>query len=496
LEQKLADELLPPDSELFESMRSIGYSLKTAIADIVDNSIAAQATLISISFIAGNRPYVAISDDGTGMSRDNLRMAMKLAGKSPKSQREAIDLGRFGLGLKTASLSQCRRLTVFTKQSGGQVSCAQWDLDYVAHRGDWVLRWLDSDDFPDLEVIDKFQASKQGTLVIWEDLDQLLEVDGLDESTLGFKFSEVREHLCLIFHRFMASTSKTKVSIAINGQALEPFDPFLLGSAGVQKKPVQRIKIAGHLVIVTPYILPNQNKMSAEQRKKALFGESLERTAGFYVYRNGRLLIHGTWFRLSNRTPLSKLARVQVDFPPILDSEWKLGIMKSSVQPPLALRRALSQLVPRIVGESASVAKGISKASPVGASGIWRVRELGDGQCSIEIDMEYPMIEALANSLSTSDARKLESVLRVIESQFPVNILFSRMAADFKIDQSANQIETNQFAIEFVGSMLSAGISEDLAFKALLNVEPFSENPQLAKQILASREQIIQRAKL
>lgn len=491
----MVDELLPPDAELFESMRSIGYSLKTAIADIVDNSISAKAKSIEISFAAGKRSYVAICDDGTGMSVEDLRMAMKLAGKSPKSIRGDIDLGRFGLGLKTASLSQCRRLTVLTKQLGGNVSCAQWDLDYVAKRGDWVLRWLELPDYPELDIVEEFQGGGQGTLVIWEDLDQLLEGDAIDESTLGIKFSEVREHLSLVFHRFMAATNQMKVSVSINGQTLEPYDPFLVGSAGVQKKPVQKIKIAGHQVTVTPYILPNQNKMNAEQRKKALFGESLERTAGFYVYRNGRLLIHGTWFRLSTRTPLSKLARVQVDFPPILDSEWKLGIMKSSVQPPIALRRALSNLVPRIVGESASVAKGMSKASVLDSRGIWRVRELGDGQCSIEIDMDYPMITALSNSLSATDERKFEAVLRLIESQFPVNILFSRMTADYSVDQSTNQLETKQFAIEFVGSMLSAGISEDLAFNALLNVEPFSDNPQLAKQIQDIKEQIIKGAK-
>jgi hypothetical protein len=137
----------------------------------------------------------------------------------------------------------------------------------------------------------------------------------------------------------------------------------------------------------------------------------------------------------------------------------------------------------------------MSRASTLDSKGIWRVRELGDGQCSIEIDMDYPMIGALSNNLSAIDSRKFESVLRLIESQFPVNILFSRMSADYRVDQSTNQLETKQFAIEFVSSMLSAGVSEDLAFKALLSVEPFSDNPQLAKQIQDVKEQVIKGAK-
>ena len=490
----MTEELLPPDSDLFESMRSIGYSLKTAVADIVDNSISAKASRVSISFESGSNAHVSIVDNGVGMSKDELRVAMKLAGKSPKSIRDKVDLGRFGLGLKTASLSQCRKLTVLTRQKGGEISCAQWDLDFVASRGDWVLRWLEPEQYPQHFDVHNFLGFPEGTAVVWEDLDQLVDLDGTDDVTLVAKFAEVGEHLRLVFHRFMANTHRSTTSIDLNEQQLVPFDPFLQGGVGVQTKPSQKIVVSGESVTVTPYILPNQNKMTADQRRKTLFGESLERTAGFYVYRNERLLVHGTWFRLTPRTPLAKLARVQVDFPPALDSEWQLGIMTSSVQPPLALRRALSQLVPKIVGESASVAKGVSRAITGESIGIWRVRELGNGECAFEISADYPLISSFAAQLGASETKKLESILRLIESQFPVNILYSRMAADFVVNQSANEIDILQFANEFLSSLLSQGLSSDIAYAALLNVEPIVGNPQLAKQIEERREEILKGA--
>ena len=123
---------------LMESTRAIGYSLEAAIADIIDNSVAAKAGKVQLSFFPVGDAYVSILDNGTGMDDAQMNIAMQYGSKSPTETRDSSDLGRYGLGLKTASLSQCRVLTVISKQ-GDQVIGRRWDLDYVIKTGAWSL---------------------------------------------------------------------------------------------------------------------------------------------------------------------------------------------------------------------------------------------------------------------------------------------------------------------------------------------------------------------
>ena len=130
---------LPPSApDLLESMRAIGYSFESALADLIDNSIAAAARTVNVRFSVSGEPYVAIIDDGTGMSPADLTSAMRHGSRNPDQARDALDLGRFGLGLKTASLSHCRMLTVISLRDG-TLSARRWDLDYIAKRRDWML---------------------------------------------------------------------------------------------------------------------------------------------------------------------------------------------------------------------------------------------------------------------------------------------------------------------------------------------------------------------
>lgn len=131
------DEIcLPPSAaDLLESMRAIGYSFEAALADLIDNSLSADARQIELHFSPYDRPYVVVLDDGAGMSPSELTAAMRHGSRDPRLARDSRDLGRFGLGLKTASLSQCRRLTVVSWKDG-QRSARQWDLDHVARRQD------------------------------------------------------------------------------------------------------------------------------------------------------------------------------------------------------------------------------------------------------------------------------------------------------------------------------------------------------------------------
>ena len=209
---------LPPYAPtLIESTRAIGYTLETAIADIVDNSISASASCIEIFFFPVGDSYIAILDDGYGMDVEALETAMRYGSQNPNEKRAANDLGRFGLGLKTASLSQCRTLTVVSKQYNHIEAC-RWDIDHVINAHDWSLLVLDSEeDFNVIPQIEELQKLESGTLVVWQNLDRL-KVGELDFGrSMGKKMDDVRSHLSLVFHRYISGEPGLKrIQIRMN----------------------------------------------------------------------------------------------------------------------------------------------------------------------------------------------------------------------------------------------------------------------------------------
>ena len=204
-------------------MRDIGYSLATAIADIVDNCITAESTEIDIYCdLARDDPTLVIIDNGYGMSYQDLLNAMKHGSKSPKEERDPLDLGRFGLGLKTASFSQCRYLTVVSSRNSCCVG-AEWDLDLVYKEDDWVLSILDEHEIKQLPYIEHLPVT--GTIVIWQKLDRLFEdqMGSKRDEIVNEKLDLVEKHLALVFHRFLAGevSKRNKILIRINGHGIE-----------------------------------------------------------------------------------------------------------------------------------------------------------------------------------------------------------------------------------------------------------------------------------
>ena len=294
---------LPPDPNLMESMRAVGYTIETAIADIVDNSITAKSHNIEISFSAAPEPFIAILDDGEGIDRAGLVEAMRLAGRSPRSERSEHDLGRFGLGLKTSSLSQCRCLSVVSKR-GAEVQAVRWSLDHLSERGTWALQLLDLIEIDQLPAIKRLKRLESGTLVVSTQLDQLHFDSGRLEAHLDEQMKHARDHLALVFHRFIGQRTpplRKTMSLRINGVPLQSLDPFLTVHRGTQHGQVERYVVRGSEVRVQPYTLPYLNKLSSSDRRTALISGTLRDTQGFYIYRASRLVLWGTWFRLCPR---------------------------------------------------------------------------------------------------------------------------------------------------------------------------------------------------
>lgn len=250
---------IPGAAAMIETFRAIGYSLETAVADIVDNSISASAKNVWINRIwKGRDSIVTISDDGHGMSGDEIIQAMRPGAQNPLEERSATDLGRFGLGLKTASFSQCRTLTVMSKTRGQSPEFWTWSLDHVAQCDRWELvHWLPEGFEHELDNL------TSGTVVIWTDPDRIIPATTKAENeNAKRKFSEasdrVKKHLSMTFHRFLEANS---VTIHWCGHEIEPWDPFCLKESKVQAMPSEQI---GEQVTVKGYILPHKNNFSSE----------------------------------------------------------------------------------------------------------------------------------------------------------------------------------------------------------------------------------------
>jgi hypothetical protein len=414
-----------------ESMRAVGYTLETAVADIIDNSITAGGDQVDVRFTTIPEPRIAIVDNGSGMDQETLLEAMKLAGRPPSYQRQPHDLGRFGLGLKTASLSQARSLTVATKQ-GHALRAVRWDLDRLAETRRWSLQVLDDVEIRALPWVDSLDPHESGTLVLWEKLDQLHTAPELVESQLDELMKRVRDHLGLVFHRFTGSTMPplTKpLVLRINSAVVSRIDPFLTHHRGTQLGQQERVKVEDAWVTVQPYTLPYISKLRAADRQAAQVTGSLRDSQGFYIYRGGRLLLWATWFGIIPRDELGKLARVQVDIPNTLDHLWALDVKKSSASPPPEVRRRLKQIANQIIRPSRRVHEYRGRRLTDKVDRLWNLIEDRD-TFRYEINREHPLVAKLSESMDHHSQTALGHLLRAIEATFPVEDAYNRLGGD------------------------------------------------------------------
>ena len=390
-------EIPPRASVLVESLRDLGYSLQTAVADIVDNSLAAGAGNIELlADTHAEAAAIGILDDGAGMTESELLEAMRPGSRNPLEDRTVTDLGRFGLGLKTASFSQCRRLTVVTCR-GGEVSSAVWDLDTVAAHDRWVVeRPLDMDGIPWSE-----RLVADGTLVVWEKLDRLVGLSGdADRQYLVRQLDETATHLEFVFHRFLSGReSRTGVvQMFLNGRALCPFDPFHSHHPATQHHQEERFQLDGREIRIQPVTLPHHDKVSEGDWKRYAGREGYVKNQGFYLYRNRRLIVHGTWFRLARQLELTRLSRVRIDIPNSLDAEWKIDVKKASAQPPTPVRERLRRIIDRVgVPSKRTYTKRGARLTDESWLPVW-TRLQDKNRISYGLNLDHPLFSAFRGS--------------------------------------------------------------------------------------------------
>ncbi len=465
-------EECPPSGYLLSSMRAVGYSLQTAIADLVDNSIAARASKVDILFNGTvSDPYVAVLDDGHGMEFDEALSAMRLAGVSANDQREATDLGRFGLGLKTSSLSQCRSVTLVTKKNE-MVTALTWDLDLVEQAGTWSLQVHDLAEVKNLPHVDELIVMDSGTLVLWTKLDRLLDDEHDKSRFLDAEMEHVRTHLSLVFHRFLGGEDQRPTSIRMNYSAIVGIDPFLSKAKKTQPGPLEVLKVSDETVSFQSFTLPYLNEMTIAERAMAAAPGALRDSQGFYIYRAGRLVVWGTWFRLYRKSDMGRLTRVKVDIPNSLDHLWSLDIKKSNAVPPPLVRQRLKELAARFVEPSERIHK--YRGRPAGIDSLTRVWDAIEerGATRYQLNRQHPLLQSVAEALTDSDLPRFQRLLECLEATLPVQDIFNRMSGDTAVNQSdsANLLDGLQAMWDAYTQKPDAAVF----FDRMVWIEPFN----------------------
>jgi len=482
----MREKSLPPNAPaLLGSLRAIGYSFDSALADIVDNSVAAGAREVAIEFRPGANPYVAVIDDGTGMSPAGLEAAMQHGGVGPESLRREDDLGRFGLGLKTASLSQCRRVTVVTLQNS-ELSGAVWDLDRIEATAGWTLGLLDDDELDATPHVDRIRRSGHGTVVLWEVLDRALAGEVTPDDALGQLMDRASGHLGLVFHRYIRpDAGYQKLLVHINGLEVEAADPFLTSHS--TELPTQSLGVDGHKIRFTPFILPHRSRLSRKQLALVDGEDGLRRNQGFYVYRSRRLITSGTWFRLIKQEELTKLARVRVDIPNALDHLWHLDVKKATAVPPHQVRAGLNQVIARIAGSSKRVYthRGWKDRSHV--TRLWDRLETDMG-VNYRINREHPAVTSLLAMLQASAARSAERVMQALEMTIPFDAIYADLASEREVVPRVKASEMEDRLRELIEGLVEA-LRDDpegmrRALEQLPMMEPFAEHPAATRKVI------------
>jgi hypothetical protein len=475
----------PRAGALMESLRAFGYAFATAIADLIDNSVAAGATRIEIhAQWAGTDSYVSIADDGQGMSEETLVEAMRLGTQGPNAVRDPSDLGRFGLGLKTASLSQCRRLTVRSKEAAGTPSAAQWDIDHVITADEWqLLRPSDAETDARLAIL----GGDAGTTVLWEHLDRLVgEADEDDQGAEKRFLAHLREleaHLAMVFHRFLARPKR--LEILLNGIAIESWDPFLLDEDATQRLGEDRLPYDGETVTVRPYCLPHVSKLSAATHARAAGPKGWNAQQGFYVYRNMRLLVAGGWLGLGMKSEEHyKLARIQVDIPTVLDAAWQIDVRKSIARPPGPLREDLQRIANLARRSAAEIyrhrGRVLVETHAKSHVLLWN-RFVRHGKVGYRVNREHPLVKAVARHAPDA-ADDVEALLRFVEETIPAPVIAiehaerpDEQAAPFELADLADVLDVMR---RIWRELRTRGESVEGAREILYSMEPFARMPE------------------
>lgn len=362
-------ESIPNASRTFDALRSLGYDLNSSVADVVDNAVTekVKAKTINVKFDFNKKGQIIcrIQDDGSGMGDRQLEEAMRLG---TDTNYEETDLGKFGMGMKTASLSHCNKLTVISKKKHSPITACCWDMTHIKKSGEWTLFQLNQNEIDEILKKEGLNIGIKGTIILWDDLFNLnreyksFAGDGFAQNFFYRKLSALKLHLRMVYHRFFDGSlgTKDRITINVNGESLKPWDPFLKDEPNTKeiflRKDLSHLKIAGYQqpIVIKGYILPTKEGFSSEEAWKDGKGlNSWNDSQGYYIYRANRIIRFGGWNNTKAKDEHDKLARVSIDIDPSLDELFSITVNKTKVQFPELLFHHLKNNVNPLVVKKA-----------------------------------------------------------------------------------------------------------------------------------------------
>lgn len=476
----------PEASSMIETFRAIGYNIETAVADIIDNSISANAKNVWVNFDwKGADTWISVKDDGIGMDNDELIQAMRPGSKNPLADRSSKDLGRFGLGLKTASFSQARQLTVLSKKLDCSPVYWTWDLDYVNQTGNWDLVKFLPENFDE----NVMSVLNSGTLVIWNDIDRVVKHFRENDNDALDKFlrimEQVKKHLAMVFHRYIENK---KIIIFFQDIEIKPWNPFLPGELATQAFSEEQLH--NGKVIIKGYVLPHKSKLDEETFKYAEGTKGWNEHQGFYIYRNERLLLAGDWLGLFRKEEHYKLIRIMIDIPNSLDAEWQIDIKKSVARPPLVYKDQIKNYAAKVRAQGVEIyrhrGKTIKQTNGQKFVPLWIDHKRGN-KWFYKINREHPLLELIKNQVRTEPDKAIETLIRFIEENIPSKSIFIKEAEE--PEAQGNPFEgTDQEPIRetmrmMFNSLIVKGKTPEEAKAIITNIDPFNHFPHFLELI-------------
>jgi hypothetical protein len=441
----------PNVKNFIQSLRDIGYSFEVAVADIIDNSITAKSSLIKIYTVSEPNLIFSMLDNGYGMVKSELIECMRLATKNPLDDREPDDLGRFGLGLKTASFSQCRKLTVISKKNG-EISAMQWDLDYISEKNEWLLKSIDN--YDNVPLFEDLINSKSGTLIFWE------EIDRSEKKNFSNVIDRLRKHIALVFHRYLEGEDRKALKIILNDNQVIPFNPFNLNHPATQQLALEKIIIYDSVINVQPYILPHHSKLSQQEYELYATEEGYIKSQGFYLYRGNRILIYGTWWGLHKTLDAHKLVRIKIDIPNNMDTHWGIDIKKSIARPSEKIKIDLKRIIDQVTEKGARPFTGRGrKIEDKTVVQFWEILPTND-ELRFAINQKHPLYRSLKSELDSDVFDMFSIYLKGLQAYLPLEAIQYNLQKNPHLLRQKHAISEEDIT-HLTEKLLNQGLSEE-----------------------------------
>lgn len=431
----MSEDASPNPEYLIKSIAEQGYSLETSLADLMDNSISANADKIEVLIDMEDEPFrLFLADNGDGMTEESLSKNMQFPSNSPENKRKDEDLGRFGLGMKTASFSQTRKFTVLSKTKGEKkYSGRTWDVNFLKDNG-WKIIVNSQEEIDNLifqykqlsnDHFNGFEDFDANTIIIWDGLykfENYLEEKNR-KNALKKEINEVTaDYLALVFHRFMEK-SINPLKIRINNTKVNSFNPFPEEEKDFRQIEPKQSQFKSDVIKIEGYVLPSRSIEESRQglSKWTTRYRGLMDMEGLYIYRADRIILFGGWNGLIKKAPRLQLARLKVEVGNKVDDLLHLNVAKSQISVPHELRIAFEKYIDelKIEAEREFYNRGIRKFSGAKSQDNNQLfeRSSSDKGSILEVNINFPLLRILKDTLDKDQNSKLNLILRMINTR-------------------------------------------------------------------------------